>query len=112
MNPAIVFLLAGIAVEIDLHRVVEGALDGEKGRIGGDGDLAGSLVVNLQSFVVKIVLMVQAHEEVVGLDLTAASRLVHADGDGGAGGRGLCVERGRGQASVDGKNSEQDGAGS
>ena len=84
--------------------LVVGALNGEEGCAGREGDFAGSVVVELEPLVVNGVEMIDADDEVGGDDGFSGFAVEHEDGDGG---RGL---RAKGKAERGGKGESKEGA--
>ena len=82
MQCAYVLLHACVAVDVDLHGAIEGALNGEECRAGRDEDPCNSFVVKADRIVVDGVAMIEAHDEVGGDDWFSGFAVEHKDGDG------------------------------
>ena len=77
-----VFLHGGIAVDVEIHGLVISALHAEESGAGGDGDDAGSIVLEGEPFVVDGVEMVDADDVVVGDERPSGFAVIDEDGDG------------------------------
>ena len=82
MQRARILFHACVAVDVDLHGIFIGALNGEEGCAGGDGDNRHSIIRDLEPFVVDGVEMIGAHDEVEGYDGPAGFTVEQEDGDG------------------------------